>query len=260
MVICPVCSSSNPDDSISCEQCSNPFDPRTVLMDAGTQQTTDASASVRAGGIATAALTSEISPGAVLAERYEILERLGQGGMGTVYKAHDLELDRTIAIKILRRDVVSSPTAIRRLKQETLLARQIAHRNVVRVFDLGVAEGRRFITMEFIEGESLRTVLLRRGRLPPQEAVAIMAQVCEGLHAAHIEDVIHRDLKPANIIISKDGRVRIVDFGLARTFEDTGITRTGIVLGTPDYMSPEQALGKPLDARSDFFAFGLIFY
>ena len=229
-------------------------------MDAGTQQTTDASASVRAGGIATAALTSEISPGAVLAERYEILERLGQGGMGTVYKAHDLELDRTIAIKILRRDVVSSPTAIRRLKQETLLARQIAHRNVVRVFDLGVAEGRRFITMEFIEGESLRTVLLRRGRLPPQEAVAIMAQVCEGLHAAHIEDVIHRDLKPANIIISKDGRVRIVDFGLARTFEDTGITRTGIVLGTPDYMSPEQALGKPLDARSDFFAFGLIFY
>jgi eukaryotic-like serine/threonine-protein kinase len=260
MVICPVCSRANPDDSVSCEQCSSPFDldARTVVMDAGSQQTTDASA--RAGTPTPRAFSGEVSQGDVLGDRYEILERLGQGGMGTVYKAHDRELDRTIALKIIRRDVVSSPTAIRRLKQEVLLARQIAHRNVVRVFDLGVADGRRFITMEFIEGESLRSVLQRRGKLPPEEAVSIMKQVCEGLHAAHGEDVIHRDLKPANVILGRDGRARILDFGLARSFEETGLTRTGIVLGTPDYMSPEQALGKPVDARSDIFAFGLIFY
>ncbi len=263
MLICPVCSCSNPDDSVSCEHCNTPFDAELAgtVIDSEEQQTTDASGSASSSGSAASARASgEVSPGDVIAERYELLERLGRGGMGTVYKAHDRELDRMIAVKIIRPDLVASTTAVRRLKQETLLARQIAHRNVVRVFDLGIAAGMRFITMEFVEGETLRSVLRREGKLPASDAVAIMKQVCEGLHAAHTEDVIHRDLKPANVMISRDGRARILDFGLARSFEETGITRTGVVLGTPDYMSPEQALGQPVDARSDIFAFGVIFY
>lgn len=247
---------------MSCEHCNSPFDRElgTLFAPGEDQQTTDASNSATAGGVGGARTFTELFAGDVLADRYEILQRLGQGGMGAVYKAHDRELDRIIAIKIIRRNVVSSPTAIRRLKQELLLARQIAHKNVVRVFDLGVAEGTRFITMEFVEGENLRTLLQRRGKLRVEEAVAIMKQVAEGLQAAHAEDVIHRDLKPANIMAGADGRTRILDFGLARPFEETGITRTGIVLGTPDYMSPEQALGKAVDSRSDIFAFGVISY
>ncbi len=262
MLICPVCACSNPDDSVSCEHCNTPFDPEVAgAAEVEDQQTTDASSSASAGRSAGVAHGfREVSPGDVIGDRYELLERLGRGGMGTVYKAHDRELDRVIAVKIIRPDLISSPTAVRRLKQETLLARQIAHRNVVRVFDLGIAAGTRFITMEFVEGETLRVVLRKRGTLPVSDAVAIMKQVCEGLDAAHSEDVIHRDLKPANVIISKDGRTRILDFGLARSFEETGITRTGVVLGTPDYMSPEQALGQTVDARSDIFAFGVMFY
>ncbi len=196
-----------------------------------------------------------------MADRYEIISRLGEGGMGAVYKAIDRELDREIALKTIRADVASNPVAIRRLKQETLLARQIAHRNVVRVFDLGVADGVRFITMELVEGESLRTLIERREEASGRQgAVAIMSQICEGLAAAHAEDVIHRDLKPQNVLIGSDGRARILDFGLARPVEETGITRTGVIIGTPDYMSPEQALGQPADSRSDIFAFGIIFY
>ncbi|MBV9405210.1 MAG: protein kinase, partial [Acidobacteriaceae bacterium] len=191
---------------------------------------------------------------------YRVVDRLGHGGMGAVYKAYDCELDRVIALKIVRPDVASNPTAIRRLKQETLLARQIAHRNVVRVFDLGIAGGVRFITMEFVEGETLRVLLQRSRKLAPAEAIVILKQICEGLQAAHAEDVVHRDLKPANIIVGRDGRTRILDFGLARPAEETGITRTGVLLGTPDYMSPEQALGQTADARSDIFALGVMLY
>ncbi|MBV9611205.1 MAG: protein kinase [Acidobacteriaceae bacterium] len=267
MLICPVCSCSNPDDSVSCEQCNSPFQGafQTLAIAPDEQQTTEASSSVSAvsaGSAAAArrAFTGELAPGEIIADRYRILQRLGQGGMGTVYQALDRELDRVIALKIIRPDVVSSPTAIRRLKQETLLARQIAHRNVVRVFDLGIAAGVRFITMEFVEGETLRALMHRKGKLPADEAVVIMKQVCAGLQAAHAEYVIHRDLKPGNVIIGRDGRTRILDFGLARPAEDTGITRTGVLLGTPDYMSPEQALGQPADSRSDIFSLGVIFY
>jgi serine/threonine-protein kinase len=203
---------------------------------------------------------SEFTNGYVVAGRYQIIRCLGQGGMGTVYEAFDAELERTIALKTIRPDLAANSAALRRLKQETLLTRQIAHRNVVRVFDLGVAGPLRFITMEFVDGADLRSLLVKRGKFPPKEAVALMQQVCEGLQAAHAEDVIHRDLKPQNILVGRDRRARIVDFGLARSFEHTGITRTGAVLGTPHYMAPEQAMGKQSDARSDIFALGVVFF
>jgi serine/threonine-protein kinase len=196
----------------------------------------------------------------VLAERYEILEQLGQGGMGAVYKVHDRELDRIVALKTIRPDLASNASTIRRFKQELLLARQISHRNVIRIYDLGVSGGLRFITMEFVDGRDLRSLLREHGKLTPEEAAAIVKQICAGLEAAHAEDVIHRDLKPQNILLDRQGQVRIMDFGLARTLEQSGITGTGMIVGTADYMSPEQARGEQIDARSDLFSLGLILY
>ncbi len=141
-----------------------------------------------------------------------------------------------------------------------MLARQVTHKNIIRIYDLNEADGVKFITMEFIEGEDLRTILLGKGKLAPEEGVDIMLQACAGLQAAHAEGVIHRDLKPSNIMRDQSGRVVIMDFGLARTLQGDGMTQTGMMVGTMEYMSPEQAMGKELDARSDQFAVGLIFY
>ena len=263
MLICPVCSCSNPEGSISCERCNSAFEgiDQTLAAEPGKDpgnQETSASPGDSLGG--TNLPRSEFGLGDVIAGRYRIVRHVGQGGMGTVYEAFDVELERTVALKTIRPDLAANPAALRRLKQETLLTRQIAHRNVVRIFDLGVADGLRFITMEFVDGADLRSLLGTRGRFTPKEAVGVMKQVCQGLQAAHAEDVIHRDLKPQNILVGRDNRIRIVDFGLARSFQQTGITRTGVVLGTPHYMAPEQALGGQSDARSDIFALGVVFY
>ena len=198
--------------------------------------------------------------GTVLGGRYEIQKLLGMGGMGAVYKAHDLEVDRTVGLKVIRPDLAGNPEVLARFKQELVLARQVTHRNIVRIYDLNEADGVKFITMEFIEGEDLRTILLGEGKLPPKEAVDIMQQACSGLQAAHAEGVIHRDLKPSNIMRDGSGRVVIMDFGLAKTVQSDGMTQTGMMLGTMEYMSPEQAMGSELDARSDLFTMGLIFY
>jgi len=197
--------------------------------------------------------------GSVLADRYEILKMLGEGGMGAVYKARDRELDRLVAVKVVRRDLAGNASILQRFKQELILARKITHRNVVRIFDLGVSDGFRFITMEFIEGRDLTSVLEER-KLTPQETVKILRQVCDALEAAHAEGVIHRDLKPQNIMIESGGRVVVMDFGLARSMEASGLTQAGAVMGTPAYMSPEQAKGLPADERSDIFALGIICY
>lgn len=192
--------------------------------------------------------------------RYEIIRLLGQGGMGTVYLAHDRELDRKVALKVIRADMAANPESLRRFKQELLLARQITHRNVIRIFDLARAENIEFITMDYVEGEDLHRMLRRKKKLEPAEAANIMAQVCRALEAAHGEGVIHRDLKPQNIMLDKAGRVYVMDFGIARSMAASGMTQTGALLGTPHYMSPEQAKGLPLDARSDLFTVGIIFY
>jgi serine/threonine protein kinase/tetratricopeptide (TPR) repeat protein len=196
----------------------------------------------------------------MLGGRYEILQTVGEGGMGAVYKAEDRELGRTVALKVIRPELASNPDILQRFKQEILLASKVTDRNIIRIFDLGDAEGIKFITMEFVEGEDLRDLLHRQGKLPAGEAVDIMEQVISGLRAAHRLGIIHRDLKPGNIMRATDGRVLVMDFGLARSLEGEGMTRTGTMLGTMEYMSPEQAQAKDLDARSDIFTAGLILY
>ena len=201
-----------------------------------------------------------LQPETIVGNRYRILQILGEGGMGAVYKAKDLELDRIIALKVIRPELASNPEILQRFKQELILARQVTDRNVIRIFDLGEAGGIKYITMEYLEGESLYQILRRQGKVPVQEAVDIMRQMLSGLQAAHREGVIHRDLKPGNIMRDPNGRVVVMDFGLARSLEGDGMTRTGTMMGTMEYMSPEQAQAEEVDARSDIFTVGLICY
>jgi tetratricopeptide (TPR) repeat protein/predicted Ser/Thr protein kinase len=199
-------------------------------------------------------------PGTVLADRYEVIDTLGVGGMGAVYKVFDRRLTRVVALKTIHPELAATPLMMKRFKQEVLLAQKITHKNVVRIFDIGEDQGTTFITMDFIEGVSLKDVIRERGAFPPTEAVAMIREVCKALEAAHSEGVIHRDLKPQNIMIDKEQKVVVMDFGIARSAESSGATQTGSLLGTPDYMSPEQARMEEVDARSDIFALGLIFF
>jgi tetratricopeptide (TPR) repeat protein/predicted Ser/Thr protein kinase len=198
--------------------------------------------------------------GTLLGSRYEILELLGEGGMGAVYKAADREVDRIVALKVIRPEMASNPEILARFKQELLLSSRVTHRNVIRIYDLGDALGVKFITMEYLEGENLHQILKTRKKLDLAEAVDIMEQVACGLAAAHAVGIIHRDLKPGNIMRDKSGRVVVMDFGLARTFSGDGMTQTGAMLGTIEYMSPEQAQGVDVKASSDIFTVGLILY
>jgi serine/threonine protein kinase/tetratricopeptide (TPR) repeat protein len=196
----------------------------------------------------------------VLGARYAILEVIGQGGMGAVYKAEDRELNRFVALKVIRPELASDPSMLQRFKQEILLASKISNRNVIRIYDLGEADGIKFITMEFIEGKDLRALIREKKKFTPEEAVDVVQQMCIALDATHSIGVIHRDLKPQNVMQDGSGRILVMDFGLARTLQLGGLTQTGALVGTMEYMSPEQALGKDLDQRSDIFAIGLIFY
>ena len=202
-----------------------------------------------------------LQPGDLIGGRYEILQLLGEGGMGAVYKALDREVERTVALKLIRPELASNPAILARFKQELLTAHQVTHKNVIRIYDLAEADGVKFITMEFVEGFDLRRILVDNGKLPTEKSIEIIRQVCVALDAAHSVGIIHRDLKPQNIMQdSKSGRILVMDFGLARSMESEGMTQTGALLGTIEYMSPEQSMGKTLDQRSDIFAVGLIFY
>src|ERR1700685_620425 len=201
-----------------------------------------------------------LQTGEVLGGRYEILQMVGEGGMGAVYKARDRELDRFVALKLIRRELAANPAIVARFKQELLLSRQVTHKNVIRIYDLGDADGMKFITMEFVEGQDLRALIQEKKKFTPEESVEIMQQVCQALEAAHNVGVIHRDLKPQNVMRETTGRILVMDFGLARTLEGDGMTQTGALVGTMEYMSPEQALAQNLDQRSDVFSVGLIFY
>jgi serine/threonine protein kinase/tetratricopeptide (TPR) repeat protein len=255
-MVCPKCNHTNSGTSVRCEKCATPLPLSEQTLLTGGQGW-----SVPAGDVViTADALAQLNPGTVLGARYEIIRLLGQGGMGAVYQAHDRELERQVALKVIRGEMASNPEILKRFKQELILARQITHKNVIRIFDLGQADGIKFITMEYIEGEDLQSVLRHKKKLEPAEAAAIMAQVCRALEAAHAEGVIHRDLKPQNIMLDKNGRVHVMDFGIARSMLSSGMTQTGALIGTPDYMSPEQAKGLPLDARSDLFTVGIIFF
>ena len=203
---------------------------------------------------------SDFPNGTVLGGRYRIESILGIGGMGIVYRATDLALDVPVALKLLRPELAHRQDAFERFRQELLLARQVSSPRVVRIHDLAQHDGRWLISMDLIEGESLDRHLDREAPLPIDNALRIGRQIAEGLAAAHARDVIHRDLKPANILLDGDGNAYISDFGVARSLATSGQTRTGSVVGTPDYLSPEQARGEPADARSDLYALGLMLY
>src|SRR5262245_444260 len=220
--------------------------------------TLDGAAAARVRGAS--AIGAYLQPGSLLGERYEILQLLGQGGMGAVYKARDRELDRVVALKVVRPDMADQPNLLQRFKHELILARQVAHRNVIRIFDLGEAGGTKFISMEYVEGENLATLLRKHGRFAHDEAAKIMYQVFRALEAAHAEGVIHRDLKPQNIMRDGNGKIVVMDFGLARSAEVSAVTRSGALVGTLEYMAPEQGQGQHVDERSDIYSAGLIFY
>jgi serine/threonine-protein kinase len=228
--VCLSCRSENDDAALSCFNCGQPL-----------------------------ALT--LRKGSVVAGRYEVQEPLGRGGMGMVYRAHDRLLDETVAIKVLRPDVARDAEMARRFQSEIKLARKVSHRNVCRIHEYGEDQGLRYISMEFLEGVDLRRVLRERGGLGRDEAYAVALQVADGLEAIHDVGVIHRDLKTPNIMRDARGNVRLMDFGIAKEWGKGGtLTATGLVVGTPEYMSPEQARGEKIDFRSDIYALGIVVF
>src|SRR6478736_5219426 len=198
------------------------------------------------------------TPGAIIGERYRIVALLGRGGMGEVYRAEDLRLAQVVAIKFLPEALSRDASALARFHSEVRVARQVSHPNVCRVFDIGDAEGIPFLTMEYVDGEDIASLIRRIGRLPQDKATEISRQICAGLAAAHELGVVHRDLKPANVMLDGSGKVRLTDFGLA------GIAATiqgaEIRAGTPAYMAPEQLSGKEVTTKSDIYSLGLVMY
>ena len=203
---------------------------------------------------------NDFAPGSVLADRFRIESILGVGGMGVVYRATDQALGVPVALKLLRPELMHRADAFERFRQELLLARQVSSPHVVRIHDLARHDGQWLISMDYVEGESLDRRLDRDGPLPVEDALRITRQLAEGLGAAHAKGVIHRDLKPSNVLLDGEGNAYISDFGVARSLATSGMTQSGTVVGTPDYLSPEQARGEPVDARSDLYALGLILY
>ena len=201
-------------------------------------------------------------PGQIFAGRYEIQRTLGAGGMGVVYRARDRELGEDVAIKMMHPELLhADETAVARLKAETRLARRISHRNVVRTHDFGECDGTCYVTMEFVEGLTVRQLLETRGRLGVSAALAIGAQLADALEVAHGQGVVHRDIKPQNLLLDAAGVLKVMDFGIARLVEHTTVlTQAGMVVGTPAYMSPEQLLSEDVDGRSDLYAAGVVLY
>ncbi len=267
---CPGCGTATPVDLGVTEVFTGPGDQTEISTGAGKGWS-----KAYSGSDDLAFETVSLKPGVVLAGRYELLETLGEGGMGSVFKARDREVDRIVALKLIRPELAGSEGILKRFRQELVLTRKVTHRNVVRIYDLGVADGLRFISMEYIEGRELAHILQEKRKLPPKEAAEIMLQVCRGLAVAHSEGVIHRDLKPQNIMVDNQGRAAVMDFGIAHSEDvvaivahkpesaravEAGLTNAGSLLGTPRYMSPEQARAGPVDMRSDLFTVGLILY
>jgi CheY-like chemotaxis protein len=202
-----------------------------------------------------------LEAGGMFGDRYQILGTIGRGGMGTVYRARDRELDEEVAIKTLRPDLVADTALLERFKQEIRLARRISHPNVVRTHDFGEWRGVCYLTMEYVEGITVRQLIERRGRLQAPSALAIGSQLADSLAVAHAQGVIHRDIKPQNLLLDDAGVLKVMDFGVARLAErSSSLTEAGLVVGTPAYMAPEQLLSEGVDARSDLYAAGVVLY
>jgi len=202
----------------------------------------------------------DLAPGQTFAGRYQVIESLGQGGMGRVYKVYDTEVKEKLALKLLNPEIASDERTIERFRSELRLARTISHRNVCRMHDLGREGSTYYITMEYVPGEDLKSLIHRIGALPVGKAVSLARQVCEGLEEAHRVGVVHRDLKSQNIMIDRDGNARIMDFGIARSVKGKGLTGANVLVGTPEYMSPEQVDGQEAGPRSDLYALGVVLF
>ena len=198
--------------------------------------------------------------GTTLGGRYRLESRIGSGGMSTVYRAHDETLERSVAIKVMNREVATDSDQLERFRREARAVARLSHPNIVHVIDAGEDEGRPYIVFEYIDGETLKERIRRLGRLPIPEAVAYSIEVARALGAAHGHHIVHRDVKPQNVLIDHDGTAKVTDFGIARTLEEEGLTDDGRVLGTTDYVSPEQALGHSVTGQSDLYSLGVALY
>ena len=241
---CPKCQHENPDKATFCADCGTRLQPPKEAEFTKTLETPK----------------KELTTGATFANRYQIIEELGKGGMGRVYKVLDKETKEKVALKLIKSDIAADKKTVERFRNELTSARKISHKNICRMYDLGKEKGSYFITMEFVPGEDLKSFIRRAAPLSTARTLSIARQVCEGLGEAHQLGVVHRDLKPQNIMIDKQGNVRIMDFGIARSVQSKRITGDGVMIGTPDYMSPEQVDGKEVDHRTDIYSLGIILY
>src|SRR5215213_3097272 len=198
--------------------------------------------------------------GTLISERYRLEEKIGSGGMSSVYRAFDPMLERWVAIKLMHRDISHDPDQLERFRREARTVAQLNHPHVVTVIDAGEDDGAPYIVFEYVEGETLKERIRRLGRLPVSEAVAYAIEIGRALDAAHASRLVHRDVKPQNVLIDRDGRAKVTDFGIARSLEAQGLTATGRVLGTTDYVSPEQALGHEVTGQSDIYSLGIVVY
>lgn len=264
---CPHCASPVTDGCKRCPICDAALEPSTgavarpddATVDGGESLLTSEAATVPVGAAPSTAIDhGRFVPGTIIQNRYRIVGRIGSGGMGEVYRADDLTLEQTVALKFLPEDLAKDEKRLARFLSEVRIARQVAHANVCRVYDIGDFEGQTFLSMEFVDGEDLASLLRRIGRLPRDKAIEIARQLCSGLAAAHERGVLHRDLKPMNIMVDGRGHARITDFGLAVLEDD--LDRSDPRAGTPAYMAPEQVAGKPVSVQSDIYSVGLILY